>query len=275
MPEGHVIHRYALDHRKRLAGRVVQARSPQGRFSAGAGRINGRTLLDVAAHGKHLFYRFERTESLHVHLGLYGRFLSFDTDPPPPTPATRLALSSEEQTIYLAGPSACDLVDPSAEQMILDRLGPDPLKNGAEANRVITFASNLARRRIPIGAALLDQSVIAGIGNIYRSEALFVSGIDPHREANTLASGEAARLWDTCVAMLEKGLAAGRIVTVARSRVPQGRRRNGAGLYVYQRDGQPCRSCGGPISRAEMANRTLWWCRACQPSGLARTTGSG
>lgn len=264
MPEGHVIHRYALDHRDRLAGQVVRASSPQGRFSAGARRIDGRKLIEVDAHGKHLFYRFERAEALHVHLGLYGKFRSFDAKPPPPTPATRLTLLGGGNTIYLAGPSVCELVEPWAEQAILDRLGPDPLKDGTEGNTVEVFASNLARRRIPVGAALLDQSVIAGIGNIYRSEALFIAGISPHTPANSLTDIEVASLWDTCVTLLEKGLADGRIVTVARSRIPKGPRRNGAGLYVYQRDRQPCRRCNGSISREEMANRTLWRCGVCQ-----------
>lgn len=264
MPEGHVIHRYAAHHRDLLAGAVVRATSPQGRFSAGAHRIDRRRLVDVEAHGKHLFYRFERTESLHVHLGLYGRFREFGVNPPPPTPATRLALTGGGRTLYLAGPSVCELVEPSTEQAILDRLGPDPLKNGTEDNNGGTFLANLARRRIPIGAALLDQSVIAGIGNIYRSEALFMAGISPHTPANMLPNAEVASLWDTCVTLLEKGLADGRIVTVARSRIPKEPRRNGAGLYVYQRDRQLCRRCNGSISREEMANRTLWWCGVCQ-----------
>lgn len=264
MPEGHVIHRYAARHRDLLAGAAVRATSPQGRFSAGARRIDRRKLLDVEAHGKHLFYRFERCESLHVHLGLYGKFREFDENPPPPTPATRLSLVGSTHTVYLAGPSACGLVDPAMEQAILNRLGPDPLKDRTDGNTLAVFAANLARRRIPIGAALLDQSVIAGIGNIYRSEALFVAGISPHQESATLTEAQVTRLWATCVTLLGKGLRRGHIVTVPRSRIPPQRRRNGAGLYVYQRDQALCRQCGGSISRQQMANRTMWWCTQCQ-----------
>ena len=122
MPEGHTIRRYADRHRKVLAGRTVTASSPQGRFAAGAQRLNGRELLDVDAHGKHLFYRWRRAETLHIHLGLYGKFKLFRDDPPPPTPGTRLALATDDVTIYLAGPTVCELIVPSQEEAIHFRL---------------------------------------------------------------------------------------------------------------------------------------------------------
>ena len=131
MPEGHSILRYANRHHRLLAGKKVHASSPQGRFRGGAARIDGRKLLDVEAHGKHLFYHWDRAETLHIHLGLYGKFRTFKTEPPPPTPGTRLVLASEGTTIYLAGPTVCELIEPSREEAIRARLGPDPL----QANR--------------------------------------------------------------------------------------------------------------------------------------------
>jgi DNA-formamidopyrimidine glycosylase len=262
MPEGHTIRRYADRHRRALAGHEVAASSPQGRFSAGASRLNGRKLIDVDAHGKHLFYRWHRAETLHVHLGLYGKFRLFRSEPPPPTPGTRLALSTSDVTIYLAGPTVCELIEPTGVEAILARLGPDPLKAGTDGNTAELFQQKLARRRIPIGAAILDQSVIAGIGNIYRAEGLFLTKIHPETPANEVAPDRVAQLWDTSVKLLERGVKEGRIATLPRA--PLGRVKETDRLYVYNRERFPCRVCGGPISTGEMANRSIWWCDSCQ-----------
>jgi formamidopyrimidine-DNA glycosylase len=264
MPEGHSIHRYASEHRKALSGRLIAASSPQGRFNGGAARINGRKLLDVETHGKHLFYRWHRAETLHIHLGLYGRFRSFRSDPPPPTPNTRLTLSTEDATIYLSGPTVCELIDPSREEMIRSRLGPDPLKAGTDGNSAAVFAANLARRSIPIGAAVLDQSVIAGIGNIYRSETLFLTGIDPATPANEVPPETVDQLWATSVELLERGVREGKIVTVDRRALNSRHLEQHDELHVYRRERFPCRACGGAISHGEMANRRIWWCASCQ-----------
>jgi endonuclease-8 len=261
MPEGHSIFRYAARHRELLAGHEVTATSPQGRFSRGAARISGRTLLDVSVHGKHLFYRWQRAETLHIHLGLYGKFRTFTDEPPPPTPNSRLTLSTEGVTVYLAGPTICELVNPSREEEIRNRLGPDPLQAGSPGNTIDAFAANLTRRTIPIGAAIIDQSVVAGLGNIYRAEALFLAGINPATPANEVAPEKVELLWQTSVALLERGVREGRIVTVPR---PRGGERTDQ-VFVYQRDRFPCRECGGPVSSGEMANRTIWWCETCQP----------
>ena len=272
MPEGHVIHRYARSHREALGGRVVAASSPQGRFAAGSELIDGQQLESVDAYGKHLFYRWEGGATLHVHLGLFGRFRIHRSNPPPPTGATRLALSTDEVVIYLSGPTVCELIDPDTEEALRTRLGPDPLvarkRNGVAPSDA--FVANMSRRSIPAGAALLDQRVIAGLGNIYRAEALFLEGIDPHLPAREINPDRAVDLWVTSVELLRRGVRSGRIVTVDPTDVGA-RRRSDLGrterLYVYQRHSQPCRRCGTSVMRAEMANRMLWWCPSCQPNG--------
>lgn len=262
MPEGHVIRRYADRHRRVLAGKKIAVSSPQGRFTAGADRLNGRELIDVDAHGKHLFYRWHRAETLHVHLGLYGKFKLYRDDPPPPTPGTRLALTAEEATVYLAGPTVCELITPSQEDAILDRLGPDPLKAGTSGNEAADFTANLSRRRIPIGAAILDQSVIAGLGNIYRAEGLFLTGIHPQTPADDVPATKVEEFWDKSVELLRRGVSEGKITTLPRA--PLGKRNETDHLYVYKRDRFPCRVCGGPISSGELAARRIWWCETCQ-----------
>lgn len=255
MPEGHTIHRAARDHRRDLAGRAVAVSSPQGRFAAGAARLDGRTLVDVEAHGKHLFYRWGAgdgpgDDTLHVHLGLIGAFRSFRGSAPAPTAGTRLALHGGAVTVYLAGPLACELLDPDEEARLRARLGPDPLRRDADPS--VAYAA-LQRRRIAIGAALLDQSVVSGVGNVFRAEVLFVCGIDPARPANTLDRATFDGLWATLVAMLRTGVRQGRIATVGRD-----------GRYVYKRAGEPCRRCGGLIVGRTVAGRTLFSCPTCQ-----------
>ena len=264
MPEGHTIHRHARLQRQVLGGSRIRAWSPQGRFAAGAERLDGRRLDDIEAVGKHLFYRWEGDETLHVHLGLFGKFKTYHLDPPAPTEATRLVLANGRSVIYLAGPTICELIDPQEEDRLRARLGPDPLGPHRAFQQ---FADNIARRRIPIGGALLDQKVVAGIGNVYRAEILFKRGIDPHLPADRLDRDRTRKLWSAIVAELRRGEHEGRIVTVApadvgvrrRSDIPREER-----LYVYKRDGQPCRKCGTSIHMGEMANRLIWWCPGCQ-----------
>ena len=262
MPEGHSIFRHATEHRELLTGYEVSAESPQGRFSRGAARINGRRLLEIETHGKHLFYRWERAETLHVHLGLYGKFRVFTTEAPRPTPATRLTMAANGATIYLAGPTVCELIMPSREEEIRARLGPDPLRRRSAANSVEALAANLSRRTIPIGAALIDQSVIAGLGNIYRAEVLFLAGLHPAIRANEVSPEKVREIWDLSAKLLRKGVKEGKITTVPRRGA---RRATDERVFVYQRDRHACRRCGGPISMGESANRTLWWCETCQP----------
>jgi formamidopyrimidine-DNA glycosylase len=271
MPEGHTIHRLARKHREVLGGRTVATASPQGRFSSGARRLDGQTLKTVDAHGKHLFYRWGGGETLHVHLGLFGKFRLHRGQPPPePSANTRLTMTGGEVAVYLAGPTLCELIDPEEEDLIRSRLGPDPLRPGPSAVKLDQFTTNLSRRRIPIGAALLDQRVIAGLGNIYRAEALFRTGIDPLLPSDRLSTEATARLWFESAALLRQGRRDGRIITVDPADVGA-RRRSDLGpterLYVYKRDGEPCRRCGTPLSMTEMANRGIWWCSSCQPSG--------
>ncbi len=264
MPEGHTIHRYARRHRQVLAGHELEVSSPQGRFTSGAARLDGRRLDDVDAYGKHLFYRFG-DETLHVHLGLFGKFRTHRGTPPPPTPGTRLAMRNEQATVYLAGPTVCELLDPDREDALRSRLGPDPL---ATPRRSRAFTAALARRRIPIAAALLDQRVIAGIGNVYRAEILFLCGIDPQRPAADITADEAACVWATARRLLRAGLAENRIVTVTtryvgvrrRADIPRHER-----LYVYKRAGRPCRRCGTVVVAGEAGGRKVWSCPTCQP----------
>lgn len=112
--------------------------------------------------------------------------------------------------------------------------------------------------------------MVAGLGNIYRAEALFLEGIDPHLPARKIDPDRARDLWGTSVKLLRRGVRSSRIVTVDPAEVGA-RRRSDLGRterpYVYKRQSEPCRRCRTAVMRTEMANRMLWWCPSCQPNG--------
>ncbi len=258
MPEGHTIHNIARRHRRHLAGHHLTVSSPQGRFDDGAAMLNGRKLVDVEAHGKHLFYEWDDAPTLHVHLGLVGKFRTHTKNAPPPSPATRLVLAKNPVFAYLTGPMVCEILDPEDAAAIIDELGPDPLLDDAASDE---FAARLARRRVPIGVAMLDQKVLAGVGNVYRSEVLFLNGINPKTPSNRIKPATAAALWDTTVEQLSNGLKHDRIITVADEDRKAGSRQR---VYVYKRAGEPCLRCGSAIRSERYGQRKVWWCPTCQ-----------
>ena len=244
MPEGHSIHRLARDHREELAGHRLRITSPQGRARAAAQRLDGLVLADVEPHGKHLFYRFAGEGTLHVHLGRFGRFLR---NLPEPRPTSRLRLEARTVTLDLVGPIVATAVELSEERAIRARIGPDPLL-GEDAEP--TWLA-LRRRRIPIGAALLDQSLFAGVGNIFRIEALHALGLDPRIPASDVTREQFDALWRTLSTMMRRSVRAGRIVSAPRR-----------GRWVYGRDA--CGTCGGAVERYRLGGRAAYSCPACQ-----------
>ena len=268
MPEGHTIHRLAKDQTRLLVGRTVRVTSPQGRFADGAARIDGTVLESVEAYGKHLFHWWGTGEIGHVHLGLFGKFRVERSDTVPlPAGEVRMRMvtgggSEPFTTVDLSGPTACSIDPPEVRAAIIARLGPDPLRRDAKPAVAI---ERMARSRQPIGALLLDQSVIAGVGNVFRAEALFVNRIDPRRAGRTCPEPDLEALWRTIVAMLRKGVREDRIATVDPSELalPRGRVRRGEATYVYHRD--VCRRCGTAIRTVALAGRPCWFCPTCQP----------
>jgi formamidopyrimidine-DNA glycosylase len=185
LPEGHTIHRLARDHRPLLVDRPVAAASPQGRFATGAELLDGRLVEAVEPYGKHLFYVFEGDVLLHVHLGLYGSWTSGVLPPPQPRGALRLRLLTDDHWLDLRGPTACELHTPADRDRVLARLGPDPLRKGADP---AAAWQRISRSRTAIGALLMDQSVLAGVGNVYRAECCTGPGCRRSAPARTCRS---------------------------------------------------------------------------------------
>ncbi len=265
MPEGHTIHRLARDHKSLLLGQRARVSSPQGRFAAGAARLDGRTVARVEPYGKHLWYHADGGELLHVHLGLYGKWRSGVLPAPEPVGALRVRFLTAEHWLDLRGPTACELHTPAERAGILARLGPDPLRKDADPGRVW---DRVARTKRTMGELLMDQSVLAGIGNVYRAEVLFRAGLSPFRSGQQLREETWLAMWDDIRALMRAGVRANRIVTtfpMDRARV-SGRPTSEDAHYVYRRAGQPCRRCGTAIRTEVMAGRNLFWCSTCQPA---------
>ena len=262
MPEGHTIRRLARRHAKLLVGQRVAADSPQGRFDDGARLLDGRLLDATDAWGKHLFHRYDDLW-LHVHLGLYGKFRDGVLPAPEPRGALRLRLVGAGHWLELRGPTACEVMTDAERASVLARLGPDPLRRRPD---VEAFVARVLRSRAPIATLLMDQSVVAGVGNVYRAEVLFRQRLDPYRPGREHDAATLQLLWDDLVVLLRAGVRAGRIVTTLpedRER-PAGRPRRVDSHYVYGRADLSCRICGTPVLDAQIAARRLFWCPVCQ-----------
>lgn len=264
MPEGHTIHRIAKDHTPLLVGRVVRVSSPQGRFAEEARLVDGEVLDRIEPYGKHLFLHWANGLVGHVHLGLFGRYrVTKGAETPEPRGEVRMRLQSEAATIDLSGPTDCSLGSPARRDEIVARLGPDPLRRDGRPG---PFVERMLASERSTGALLLDQRVIAGVGNVYRAEVLFALGIHPERPGSACTEDELAAMWVTVVSMLRQGVRDNRIVTVDRREVevPRGRSRRGTTTYVYHRD--RCLRCTTPITTATLGGRDCWYCPVCQPT---------
>lgn len=261
MPEGHTIHRLARQHAAWFAGGPVRVSSPQGRFP-GAAIVDGTRLASTDAWGKHLFHHYEGGGVVHVHLGLFGTFHVRDVPPPPPRDTVRMRLENGGHCVDLTGATVCELVGPDEVEAIVGRLGPDPLRPDADPDRGWRA---LQRRSVGVGRALMDQKVVAGVGNVYRAEVLHVHGLHPETPSAAVTHAQWQSMWDTLVAWMRYGVRYGRIVTTdpgevgrARSRMRRDQR-----VHVYRRD--VCRRCGTDIRRWDLAGRWAYACETCQP----------
>jgi endonuclease VIII len=267
MPEGHTTHRLAAAHQQHYAGSPVGVSSPQGRFAAAAAKLDGRVLERAEAHGKHLFHVYDPDLIVHVHLGLYGSFTEAELPVVPPRGQVRMRLVGTTHWTDLRGPAACELLTEVETAALRARLGPDPLRSDADPDRAW---ARISRSRAPLATLLMDQSVIAGAGNVYRAELLFRHQLDPLQPGCKLRAEQWAVLWSDLVELMHDGVNRGRIDTVrpehdpVRMGRPPRQDRHGGEVYVYRRAGAPCLVCGTPVLTARHIGRNLYWCPRCQ-----------
>jgi endonuclease-8 len=275
MPEGHVIHRLAgtLDSvftpELTAESPLAEVQSPQGRFDAGARLVAELPYAGSEAHGKHLFIGFGGARWIHVHLGLYGKFHVAPEPPGPIVGQVRLRMVGKAGHADLRGASACDLYGPDERSAMLRRLGPDPLRTDADPDlawRKISASS------LTIAELLMEQSVLSGVGNVYRAEVLYRAKLDPYRKGRELTREQWDGIWSDLVGLMAEGVRIGRIDTVWPEHTPEAMGRpprkddHGGEVYVYRRTGQPCLVCGTPVATAGVRDRNLFWCPTCQHS---------
>lgn len=265
MPEGHTIRHLATVHSYGFVGTRVETSSPQGRFIEEAQRLNGRTMTDTSAHGKHLFFHFD-DDIVHIHLGLYGWFTLRKNKNQAPGESVRLRMMNDEYLSDLVGPTKCELID--IEQMLVkkSKLGPDPIHEDADYEQAW---EKIAKSKKTIGELLMDQSVIAGIGNVYRAEILFRANLSPYVPGKELRREKFEEIWKDSVELLRIGAEDGRIKTVRAEHLPREAHElhgNTQFSYVYKRTGNACLICDTTVQSADMAGRTLYWCPKCQES---------
>ncbi len=298
MPEGHSIHRLANALGASFNGKTVRASSPQGRFYAGAKLIDKQKILTPQAWGKHLFIPIvppdfsehniqlgdDNASWIHVHLGLYGSWTfngnetfglhhsigaprnknPIDWKRTKPRDTVRLRLETHNGVADLVGPNQCELQTGAEMRNILKRLGPDPLRNYDGDKE--KFIKTVRTRKSTIGTLVMNQSVVAGAGNIYRAECLFRTGINPHRLGINVSEKRLACLWDDLVSAMNDGVRDGKIITVppALALIENDFDPEGAQWSVYHRTSRPCLRCDHPISETNMQGRRLFWCASCQ-----------
>lgn len=282
MPEGHTIHALARRIERRFAGAPVAVSSPQGRFAAEAALLDGQELVGASAAGKHLFVEFAGQDFLHVHLGLIGKFeVSPYGGGGAPIGAVRCRLRNASHVADLRGPNVCALATPETVTRVLGRLGPDPLRADADPDRAW---ARIMRSHKPIAELLMDQTVVAGVGNVYRCELLFRNRVDPFRPGAQIRPATWRALWQDMVTLFPLGVRFGQILTLpdqvssaraaydsAAALATEEASTGGAlgttyerSFAVYQRTGEPCRTCGSRVRSRDLAGRTLYWCGRCQ-----------
>lgn len=265
MPEGHSIRHLANVFDERMVGSRVELSSPQGRFSEEAATLTGRVLEGTHAHGKHLFLKFGQDANIHIHLGLYG-WLYFEhrADADPPKNSIRLRIETDDYVADLIGPTACQLFTDAEVDDKCIKLGPDPIHENADRELAWKKINKSSRS---IASLLMNQNVIAGIGNVYRAEVLFMTGTDPFIPGSQVTRDNFDRIWSLSSELLRDGSKDGKIKTVAREHLT-GEEISWHGCaqysYAYKRTGNPCRICSTAIKHDEVDGRVLYWCPACQ-----------
>jgi len=260
VPEGDTIFRTATSLRRWLGGREVTAAK-----GAGLERVVGATVAAVDTRGKHLLIRFSSGLVLHSHLRMSGSWHVYPRGRRWQRPAAqaRAVLECGDRVAVCFNAPVVELLRDHEERVhrSLSRLGPDVLAEGFDLGEVVRRAATRPAATT-VGELLLDQGVLAGLGNVYRCEALFLEGLDPWTPRMSLTAERLRRLVTLAQQLItaNTGLDAppGREVGLGPAR-----------LFVYGRAGRPCRRCATIVRSARLGfqARTVFWCPSCQPAG--------
>lgn len=259
MPEGDTIYQCATRLRPVLEGQTVTVTAT----TINVEQVTGQQVEAIETQGKHLLIRFESGIAVHTHLGMQGSWHVYAADEPWRKPASRAAISLQTpkgMTAVCFTPKTLELLsrDKLRRHRWLTRLGPDMLDPNINFQRVI---ANLRRHgTLPIGEALLNQTSVTGIGNVYKSELIFLQQVDPFRAVVDFTDQQLLQLLRAGQRLMRMNLSGG----PRRTRVG----RDGNRAWVYRRSGQPCFKCGTTIRMKRQGDlgRSTYWCPDCQAS---------
>ncbi|GAB3616909.1 formamidopyrimidine-DNA glycosylase [Okibacterium endophyticum] len=192
--------------------------------------------------------------------------VDWDSFPPDPVGAVRVRLLTEHTVADLRGPTACEVIDAAQMQRVIDKLGPDPVHDDSREAED-RFTAVVRRKPTPIGLLLMDQSVVSGIGNVYRAELLYRARLNPHTPGKQVPEERVRALWQDWVRLLTIGIETGQMMTMddlSHDDYVKAMAHRSDRHWVYKREGLPCRVCGTNIVLEEMGARKLYWCPNCQ-----------
>jgi endonuclease VIII len=264
VPEGDTIFQTAAALRPMLVGQEIlraQARTPGPQIQ----RVVGARVTAVEPHGKHLLIEFDNGLVLHTHMRMGGSWHRYA-----PGERWRMAAWKARVVLEVPGHVVVCFNAPVAELMparatalhpALASLGPDLITPDFDADQA--FNRLRSRADVEIAEALLDQRVMAGIGNVFKSETLFIERINPWTHVSSLSDEQVHKLIATAHRLLLENATPGRPQRVTTRGDPHAR----GNEYVYARAHKPCTRCGTPIrvQRQGALNRSTYWCPKCQP----------
>ena len=256
MPEGDTIHLTAARLSHALAHDAL-TRFETPRPVQGPPPTAGATVDAVTARGKHLLIAFSGGVTLHTHMQMTGSWRVYAPGEPwrlAPSKVRVVVETGHAAAVCVAAPIV-ELLDAGAlrRHPVLGALGPDLCDPSPDLGEALARMDRL-EPTTPVGVALLDQRVASGIGNVYRSEVLWLCRQDPFTPIGMVGVARRRTILDAAHEQLRRNLRPG-----PRRTVPEG-------LAVYDRTGRACRRCGGRIAARRLGEqaRTVWWCAACQ-----------
>jgi len=261
VPEGDTIHKIANWMAPRLTAATLNRVQMADRQAARL--CTGRRVENVRALGKHLFIELDNRRALRSHLGMYGswHFYAADDEWRKPRRQASLVLSTDEVVYVCFNAKEVELVtSPSVRERIVgSRLGPDLIADDIDVHQLVRRAREFLDGDDLVADALLDQRIACGIGNVYKSEVLFIEKLLPQTPLGSATEDQLAACFETAADRLRRNLGGGKRVTRFEA--------DGAGrLWVYGRGGLPCLRCDGRIATKRLGrhHRGTWWCPACQ-----------
>lgn len=261
MPEGDTIFRSAATLRPAIEGEAIEsARARDGGLDCEV--LVGNTIAAVEARGKHLLMHLASRHAIHSHMGMTGSWHIYRPEQPwrKPESYAALAMRVAGLDVVCFSPKLLELLtaDQLRRHAHLNRLGPDLLASKFDATAAV--ARFRTRDGLPLGEAVMNQTLVCGIGNVYKSELLFLLGFDPFAATAAFTDDELVALLEKARTLMRRNLTGG----------PRQARFRGDGrrLWAYGRSGEACYKCGGTIQlrRQGDAGRTTCWCPVCQPA---------